>query len=70
MTEEATPKVEEKKLPSFVVEARMKEYIKSSDMHSTGDVVDAMNVQVAYLLDNAMRRCKQNGRTTVQARDV
>jgi histone H3/H4 len=65
MTEDIKPT-----LPSFVVETRMKEYIIGNNLHSTSDVVDELNRQVAKLLDEAVRRCKANGRSTVQPKDL
>ena len=68
MTEEA--KVEQtESLPTFVVESRMKDYIKSKGLHSTGDLLEELNRQVGGLIDAAIRRCKQNNRSTVQQRD-
>jgi hypothetical protein len=65
-----TEEVKAKEIPAFVVEARMKDYIKAAELHSTSDLVDELNRQVAFLLDNAIRRCKQNTRGTVQPKDL
>ena len=73
MTEEkivVENKAEEKATLTMIMETRMKEYIKLAGMHSTSDMADAVNAQVAIILDGAIRRCKANNRSTVQPKDL
>jgi histone H3/H4 len=71
MSDAEKPVVEtEKKIPNFVIEARMKDYVKAAEVHSTGDLIDELNKMVAEILDKAIRRCKQNSRSTVQPKDL
>lgn len=54
----------------LVVASKVKEYIKSKDMMSSGDLPEAVSEVLYGLLDRAMARAKENGRQTVQPRDV
>ncbi len=54
----------------LVVGTKVKNYIKSKAVMSSADVLDALNSAVYRLLDKAVERAKQNGRKTVQGRDV
>ena len=40
------------------------------DMSVAAEVADALNKKVLYLLEEAAKRAKLNGRRTVQARDL
>ena len=54
----------------LIVGTKVKNYIKSKDVMSSSDVLDALNLAVYKLLDKAVERAKANGRKTVQGRDV
>ena len=54
----------------LVVGTKVKNYIKSKDVMSSADVLDALNAALYCLLDRAIERAQQNGRKTVQGRDV
>lgn len=54
----------------LVVGTKVKNYIKSKDVMSSADVLDALNEALYCLLDRAIERAQQNGRKTVQGRDV
>jgi len=57
------------KVPPFVIEKRVKEYIWGANISSTYDVLAELNRQISILLDNAIRRCKQNMRSTMLPKD-
>ena len=54
----------------LIVGTKVKTYIKSKDVMSSADVLDALNDAVYELVDRAVKRAQQNGRKTVQGRDV
>ncbi len=54
----------------LVVGTKVKNYIKSKGVMSSADVLDALNDAVYCLLEKAVERAKENGRKTVQGRDV
>ncbi len=53
---------------SLVVKAKIKDFV--GDMNVAGDLADALSEKVKMLLKDAVRRSKDNGRKTVQARDL
>lgn len=55
---------------SLVVASKIKEYIKTKDMMSSGDLPAAVSEMVYHILDRAVERASANGRQTVQPRDV
>ena len=59
-----------KETPMMIVASKMKEYGKGSDVRVSGDFVDALNANVAALVDGAVRRCKGNGRATLRPDDL
>ena len=54
----------------LIVGTKVKNYIKTKDVMSSADVLDALNSAVYGLLDKAVERAKANGRKTVQGRDI
>jgi histone H3/H4 len=54
----------------LVVGTKVKNYIKSKGVMSAAEVLDALNCTVYCLLDKAVERAKENGRKTVQGRDI
>lgn len=58
---------------TLVVESRVRDFITSSkggkDLRVGGDVAEALSAKVEVLLNEAVKRAKENGRSTVQARD-
>lgn len=54
----------------MVVGSKVKAYIKSKGMKSSGDVIDGLNKAVKMLLDHAAMRAKSNKRSTVRSTDV
>jgi histone H3/H4 len=55
---------------ALIVGTKVKNYVKSKDLMSSADVLDALNCAVYELLDKAVERAKANGRKTVQGRDI
>ncbi len=53
-----------------VVGSKVKAYIKSKGMQSSGDMLDALNEVVHWHLDKSIERTKSNGRATVRAGDL
>jgi len=54
----------------LVVASKVKDYIRSKELMSSGDLTDALSDKVRQLLDDAIERAKQNGRKTVKPCDL
>ena len=54
------------------VKSKVREYIKSKDCNTSGDVIDgpALNDAIVDILSKAIDRAKANGRKTVQEKDL
>ena len=54
------------------VKSKIREYIKSKECNTSGDVIDgpALNEAIVTILDAAIGRAKANGRKTVQEKDL
>ena len=54
------------------VKSKVREYIKTKDCNTSGDVIDgpALNNALIGILDKAIVRAKANGRKTVQEKDL
>ena len=54
------------------VKSKVREYIKSKDCNTSGDVIDgpALNDAIVDILNKAIARAKANGRKTVQEKDL
>ncbi len=54
------------------VKSKVREYIKSKECNTSGDVIDgpALNNALIGILDKAIARAKANGRKTVQEKDL
>lgn len=57
---------------SLIVKSKIRDYIKSKDCNTAGDLVNgnALNDAIKALLDAAVERAKANGRKTVQSKDL
>jgi len=53
-----------------VVASKVKDYIKSKEGQTAGDVIEALSKKVICLLDKAIARAKENGRVTVKPYDL
>ncbi len=65
----ATKKVE---TPTMVKVSTVKEYAKalSDDIRVSSDFCDALNTELAQTVEKAIKRAKENGRGTIQPRDL
>jgi hypothetical protein len=54
----------------LVVGSKVRAYISSKGMRTDGQLLDALNQKVYQLLDAAIERCKNNGRSTVRPVDL
>ncbi len=54
----------------LVVGSKVKAYIKEKGLHTAGDFTEALNKEVAGLLDKAAARCEGNKRSTVRPADL
>jgi len=59
-----------KKKESLVVASKVKAYIKSKNMMTSSDALEAISDNVYSVLDAAMARTQANRRSTVKAQDV
>jgi histone H3/H4 len=55
-------------MADLVVKSKVKEYV--GDMSVGADFYDALSKEVEGLINKAKVRCKENGRSTLKARDV
>jgi len=53
----------------LVVASKTKAYIKSQGCIVSGDAVDALNDKIYEMLDAAIKRTKENKRTTLRSYD-
>jgi hypothetical protein len=54
----------------LVVASKVKAHIKAKKLHSSSDVIEALDKKVRALLDAAGERTKSNKRSTVRACDL
>ncbi|MCA9669109.1 MAG: hypothetical protein KC503_26115 [Myxococcales bacterium] len=54
----------------LVVASKVKEYIKSKGLQSSGDVVPALSEKIYAMLDSAAGRTQSNNRATVRPHDL
>jgi histone H3/H4 len=59
-----------KELPDLVVKSKVKELIAKSKFRSSEDVFDALNGTIAWTIEQAVARAKENGRQTVRGHDI
>ena len=59
-----------KKRESLIVASKVKAYIKSKNMMTSSDSLEALSEKVYGLLDAAAIRTKANRRSTVKAQDL
>ncbi len=59
-----------KKLEMMVVASKVKAYLKSKGCMTAGDTAEALNKNLACMLDDAVRRTKANKRSTVKPQDL
>ncbi len=54
----------------LIVASKLKDYIKSKDSQTSGELVEALSDKVYKLVDEAIARTKGNGRVTVKDYDL
>ncbi|MBI4567031.1 MAG: hypothetical protein HY719_01390 [Planctomycetes bacterium] len=54
----------------LVVGTKVKEYVRSKNVNCSGELVGALSDAVRCLIDKAVSRAGENGRKTVQPRDL
>jgi hypothetical protein len=54
----------------LVVSSKVKAYIKEKGCHTSGELLDALNVKVAAMLNEAVKRTQGNKRSTVKDVDL
>ncbi len=59
-----------KKRDSLVVASKIKAYIKSKNMMTSSDALEAISDRVYCMLDAAIERTKENRRSTVKPQDL
>lgn len=64
---EAATKMETRDV-KVIMEARVREVL-GPNVKMAGTAIEALNDKVIALIEEAGRRCKENGRVTVQAQD-
>lgn len=55
---------------SYVVASKVKELVNAEGLRCAGDFCDGLDETVAHKVKRACWRCKENGRGTVQKRDL
>jgi histone H3/H4 len=55
---------------TLVVVSKVKEYVKSKGMMTSAEAVPALSDKVYALIDEAIKRTKDNGRQTIKAQDL
>lgn len=55
---------------ALIVASKTKAYIKSQGCMVSGDAIDALNEKIYAMLDLAVKRTKENKRTTLRAHDL
>jgi histone H3/H4 len=58
-----------KKIEPFIVASKAKAVLKKAGCNTAGDAFDALNAYVGWLLEQAAKRAKANGRKTVRGHD-
>ena len=66
----AKKKAAKKQLEMLLVQSKVKDYVRQSDMMCSSDLVEALNEEVSSLLDKAVARAQANGRKTARASDI
>jgi hypothetical protein len=57
-------------MEKLIVESKVKDVIKAADLQTAGNLTEFLNEKVHALLQEAVDRCKANGRKTVRPEDL
>ncbi len=63
-------KAKKKEREILVVASKIREYIKENDCNTSGEFISELSDTVYCLIDKAINRAQENGRKTIQAKDV
>ncbi len=55
---------------TLVVVSKVKDYVKSKGMMTSAEAVPALSDKVYALIDEAIKRTKENGRQTIKSQDL
>lgn len=55
---------------TLVVVSKVKDYVKSKGMMTSSEAVPALSDKVYALIDEAIKRTKENGRQTIKPQDL
>ena len=58
-----------KQVEAYVIASKAKAVLKDADCNVAGDALDGLNGYVHWLLTQAAKRAKENGRKTVRSHD-
>lgn len=58
-----------KKNEMLVIASKAKAALKKNKLNVSGDALEGLNNVIYWYIDQAARRCKQNGRKTVRKHD-
>ena len=58
-----------KKLEPLVIASKAKAVLKKAGCNTSGDAFDALNAYMYWLLEQAAKRARANGRKTVRGHD-
>jgi len=53
----------------LLVASKVRQILKGADCNVAGDALEGLNGYVGWLVDQAAKRAKENGRKTVRAHD-
>jgi histone H3/H4 len=53
----------------LLVASKVKQILKDANCNTAGDALDGLNGYVGWLVEQAAKRAKENGRKTVRAHD-
>jgi histone H3/H4 len=59
-----------KELDMVLVQSKVRDAIREKDLRTSDDFITALNEHVHHALEQAISRCKENGRQTLRAQDV
>ncbi|GJQ59933.1 MAG: hypothetical protein D8M57_13995 [Candidatus Scalindua sp. AMX11] len=63
-------KSKKKEREILVVASKIRDYIKEKDCNTSGEFISELSDTVYCLIDKAINRAQENGRKTIQAKDV
>lgn len=57
-------------MANLVVGSKVKEFIKTKGLHTSGELLDGLDKKVEEVLTKACKRCQENKRGTVRPHDL